>query len=142
MTTPMKRQALQFAALCLLLTFAFTLAHAQSRITVKVPFNFLLANKTFPAGQYSVSSSGDHLTLQDSTGTPIFFGIANQVSGRRVGDTGQIVFHCYEDRCFLSEFWTPTREHGNQLLPSRYEQELAKHQKGTEFTLLGAPPMR
>jgi hypothetical protein len=141
MTEIMKRRTLQFAALCLMLTFS-TLAHAQSRITVKVPFNFLIADKTFPAGQYSMSSSGDHLTLKDSTGTPIFFGIVNQVSGRRVGETGQIVFHCYDNRCFLSEFWTPTRENGNQLLPSRYEQELAKHRRGIEFALLAEPPKR
>ena len=142
MTMTMKRQALQLAALCLMFTFTVNLGHAQSRVTVKVPFNFLISNKTFPAGQYSVLASADHLTLQDSAGTPVFFGIANQVSGRRVGDTGQVVFHCYEDRCFLSEFWTPTRENGNQLLPSRYERELAKHRKGTEFALLGASPKR
>ena len=136
----MKRHALQLAALCLLLTIAVT-TQAQS-ITVKVPFNFRISEKTFPAGQYSLSASRDHITVQDSTGKPILFAIANQVRGRRVGETGQIVFHCYDDRCFLSEFWTPTRENGNQLLPSRYELELAKHRKGTEFALLEHPKDR
>ena len=134
----MKRRTLQLASLGLL-TFAVTLAQAQSRITVKVPFNFVISNKTFPAGQYSVSSSRDRLTVQDATGKPVFVGIANAVSGRRVGETGQLVFHCYDDRCFLSEFWTPTRETGSQLLPSRYEAELARHRKGTEFALLDQP---
>jgi hypothetical protein len=134
----MKRQILQAASLCLL-TFAATLAQAQSRITVKVPFNFVISDRTFPAGQYSVSSSRDRLTVQDSTGKPVFIGMANAVSGRRVGETGQVVFRCYDDRCFLSEFWTPTRENGSQLLPSRYEVELAKHRKGTEFALLDHP---
>jgi hypothetical protein len=134
----MKRQILQAASLCLL-TFAATLAQAQSKITVKVPFNFVISDRTFPAGQYSVSSLRDHLTVQDSTGKSVFLGIANQVSGRHVGETGQIVFHCYDDRCFLSEFWTPTRENGCQLLPSRYEVELARHRKGTEFALLDHP---
>ena len=138
----MKKQTLQLASLCLLLTFAATLSQAQSRITVKVPFNFVISDRTFPAGQYSVSSSRDHLTVQDSTGKPVFIGIANPVSGRRVGETGQIVFHCYDDRCFLSEFWTPTRENGSQLSPSRYEAELAKHRKGTEFALLEQPRKR
>jgi hypothetical protein len=131
----MTKQTLQIASLCLI-TFAATLAQAQSRITVRVPFNFLISDRTFPAGKYSVSSSRDRLTVQDSAGKPIFVGIANQISGRRVGQTGEVVFHCYDDRCFLSEFWTPTRENGNQLLPSRYEGELAKHRKGTEFALL------
>jgi hypothetical protein len=134
----MKRQILQAASLCLL-TFAATLAQAQARITVNVPFNFVISDKIFPAGQYSVSSSRDHLTVQDSTGKSVFLGIANQVSGRHVGETGQIVFRCYDDRCFLSEFWTPTRDNGSQLLPSRYEAELAKRKKGTEFALVDHP---
>ncbi len=137
----MKKQALQLVALCLLLVFTIARGQAQS-ITVKVPFNFLISNKTFPAGLYSVSATGNKFTLQDSSGKPILFGIANQVSGRRVNDYGQFVFHCYDDLCFLAEFWTPTRENGSQLLPSRYELELAKHGKGTEFALLGAPPKR
>lgn len=131
----MKKQTLQLASLCLI-AFAATLAQAQSKITVKVPFSFLISDKTFPAGQYSVSSSRDRLTVQDSTGKAAFIGTANQVSGRHISETGEVVFHCYDDRCFLSEFWTPTRENGNQLLPSRYEGELAKHRKGTEFALL------
>jgi len=122
--------------------FAVTLAQAQSKITVKVPFNFVISDKTFPAGQYSVSTTRDHFTVQDSTGKPVFIGIANAISGRRVGETGQIVFHCYDDDCFLSEFWTPTRDNGSQLLPSRYEAELAKHRKGTEFALLEQPQKR
>jgi len=134
----MKKHTLQLAALCLL-TSAVTLAQAQSKITVKVPFNFVISDRTFLAGQYSVSSSRDRLTVQDSTGKPVFIGVANAVSGRRVGETGQLVFHCYDDRCFLSEFWTPTRENGSQLLPGRYEAELAKHGKGTEFALLDQP---
>lgn len=132
----MKKQTLHLALLCVFAALAVAFAQAQSRVTVKVPFNFVISDRTFPAGQYSVSSSRDHLTVQDSTGKPVFIGIANSVSGRRVGETGQLVFHCYDDHCFLSEFWTPTQDNGSQLLPSRFEAELAKHKKGTEFALL------
>jgi len=132
----MKKQMFQLVSLCLFAVFAVTLVHAQARITVKVPFNFLISDRTFSAGQYSISSFRNQLTMQDSTGKSVFMGIVNPVSGRHVGDTGQIVFHCYDNRCFLSEFWTPTRDEGNQLLPSRYETELAKHREGTEFALL------
>jgi hypothetical protein len=138
----MKKQTLHLASLYLFATFAVALAQAQSRITVKVPFNFVISDRTFPAGQYSVSSSRDHLTVQDSTGKPVFMGLANPVSGRRIGETGQLVFHCYDDHCFLSEFWTPTRDNGSQLLPSRYEAELAKHRTRTEFALLDQPKRR
>jgi hypothetical protein len=139
--TIMKKQTLQLASLCLLLMFAATVAQAQAKITVKVPFNFWISDRTLPAGQYSVSSSSGLLTVQDSSGKPIFIGFVYTVGGRRAGATGQIVFHCYDEHCFLSEFWTST-QNGSQLLPSRYEAELAKHRKGAEFALLEHPQKR
>ena len=125
-----------------LITFAVTIAHAQSRITVNVPFNFAAAEKTFPAGVYSVSVSRDILTLQDSSGKTVFLGTANEVSGRHVGNVGQVVFHCYSDRCFLSEVWTSARDTGSQLLPTRIERELVKQRERTEFALLDPPKKR
>lgn len=134
----MKHTACKFAALAVMCALA-TFARAQSRITVNVPFSFVISDKTFQAGQYSVSSARERFTLQDSTGKIIFMATTNAVSGRHVGPTGEIVFHCYNNRCFLSEFWTPVREYGDQLVPSRYEMEVAKanHGQKTEFALLG-----
>ena len=135
----MKKQALQLAVLCISMACAATHALAQSRITVKVPFEFSISDETFPSGLYSMGSSHGQLTVQDSAGKTIFIGMANQVSGRRVSRTGMVVFHCYDARCFLSELWTPTREGGSQLLRSRSEAAMARHREPTEFALLEQP---
>jgi hypothetical protein len=133
----MRKQTLQLAFLCIVATTCtVTRAVAQSRVTVKVPFDFSISDRTFPAGQYSISSYHDRLTVQDSVGKPIFVGMANQISGRRVGRTGMVIFHCYDARCFLSEFWTPVAENGRQFLPSRQEAALARRTRETEFALL------
>jgi hypothetical protein len=132
----MKNAASKFATVIVMTTAFAVAAHAQSRITVNVPFTFVIADRTFSAGVYSLSSAENKFTVQDSAGKPVFMGIVNHVSGRQIGPTGQVVFHCYERRCFLSEFWTPTRDNGSQLLPSRYEREIARHQQKTEFALL------
>ncbi|MHB8214984.1 MAG: hypothetical protein ACYDDS_02790 [Candidatus Sulfotelmatobacter sp.] len=131
-------KTIQLALLCVLAACAGTRALAQSRITANVPFD-LISDRTFPAGRYAVFSFHDRLTVQDSTGKPVFIGIANQVSGRRVARKGMIVFRCYEAHCFLSELWTPTAENGSQLLPSRREAALARYGRGTEFALLAQP---
>ena len=55
----MQKQTFRLASLCLLLTLASALVQAQSRITVQVPFNFVASDRTFSAGQYSVSASRD-----------------------------------------------------------------------------------
>jgi len=134
----MKETACRFATLAVMCVLA-TFAHAQSRITVNVPFSFVMSDRTFPAGQYYVSSERDKLTVQNSASKIIFMTITNPVSGRHVGPTGEVVFHCYETQCFLSELWTPVQEYGDQLFPARYEKELAKAKPGqrTEFALLG-----
>jgi hypothetical protein len=138
----MKNQTLQIAALCLLAASASTPAHAQSKITVRLPFEFSISDRSFPAGEYAVSSSRGRVTLQDSTGKAVVVALSNSISGRHVSDTGQVVFRCYDNRCFLSEFWTPTRQDGSQLLPSRYEREVARHRKGTDFALFEQPKKR
>jgi hypothetical protein len=135
----MKKQALQLAVLCIGMAFAATHAMAQSQIKVKVPFDFSISDETFPSGLYSMGSSHGQLTVQDSAGKTVFLGMANQVSGRRVGRTGMVVFHCYDGGCFLSELWAPAREGGSQLVRSRSEAAMARYREPREFALLEQP---
>lgn len=114
-------------------------AFTQS-ITVKVPFSFVISDRTFPAGEYSISSSRAKVIVQDAEGKTISMMYSNAVSGRRVGPSGEVVFHCYANRCFLSELWTPTSDVGCQLLRSRYEIESSKSNSQTYFALVGVPP--
>ncbi len=107
-------------------------------ISIKVPFTFVIADRVYPAGEYSLSSSREKLIVQDSTGKVVSMAMSNALTGRHVGDTGQVVFHCYGNRCFLSELWIPTSEIGRQLLPSRSEIENAKYNTQTYFALTGS----
>ncbi len=135
----MKKQALRLAVLCIWVVFVALHVSAQAKITVKVPFDFSISDKPFPEGLYAMSAAHERLIVQDSDGKTVFIGTANQVSERRVGRTGMVVFHCYDARCFLSELWTPTREGGSQLLRSRSEAAMARHREPTEFALLEQP---
>jgi hypothetical protein len=102
----MKSQTLIVASLCMAIGLAVVSAHAQrGGIQAKVPFNFAVSGKTFPAGKYTM-----------------------------------IIFHCYNDRCFLSELWSPAQEKGRQLLTSRTEANLAKEERGKYFAVLGEKP--
>ncbi len=113
-------------------------AFGQS-ISVKVPFTFVIADRVYPAGEYSLSSSREKLIVQNSAGNVVSMSMSNAVSGRHVGDTGEVVFHCYANRCFLSELWIPTSDIGRQLLPSPSEIESTKNNTQTYFALVGGP---
>lgn len=122
-----------------LVLLGFAQAAFGQSISVKVPFTFVIADRLYPAGEYSLSSSREKLVVQDSAGKVVSMSLSNAVTGRHAGDNGEVVFHCYASRCFLSELWIPTSEIGRQLLPSRSEIESAKNNTQTYFALRGSP---
>jgi hypothetical protein len=134
----MKKQTLLFATMCLLIGSAATPAHGQAGgVKVKVPFNFVLGDKTYPAGEYAFSSMRDNIIVQNSAGTRIAMRMANHVTGRAASKNGQVIFDCYVNQCFLSQIWTPGQDDGRQLLRSRMETRAAATQVGQYMALLG-----
>lgn len=135
-----KRALLQLASLALLVGLTLPAVYGQSRgVKVKVPFKFLVGSKTLPQGEYVLSSVRDLVLLQDAAGKRIAMVLTNAVDGRKVGPTGDVVFRCYTDICFLSQVWTPGQDTGREVLPSRVETEIAKREIGTYFALRSEP---
>ena len=141
----MKKQILIVASLVLtiwVLALGFAVAPASAQtvaVQAKVPFNFTVLGKTFPAGEYTLSSAPHELKIRDAHQRLVAVVIANEVPGRSRA-TAQIIFHCYDERCFLSELQSPTQGNGRQLLMSKMEAELAKEQSGKYFAVLGEEP--
>ena len=134
----MKKQTLLFATICVLIGSAVTPAFGQTGgVKVKVPINFVLGDKTYPAGEYAFSSMRDNIIVQNSVGTRIAMRMANHVTGRSAGKTGQLIFDCYVNQCFLSQIWTPGQDEGRQLLRSRMETRAASREVGQYMALLG-----
>jgi len=134
----MKKQTLLFAALCLVIGSAVLQAYGQTGgVKVTIPFNFILGDNSYPAGEYVFSSAKDHVIVQNSEGTRIAMHMANHVIGRSAGKNGRVIFECYTDQCFLSQTWTPGQDDGRQLLRSRMERRVAAKQAGKYMALLG-----
>jgi len=135
----MSKRTRLLASLGLLVGLAVPPANGQVwGVKVKVPFKFVVANKTLPQGEYTLSSVRDELFVQDSEGKRVAMVSTNAVSGgRTVGKTGEVVFKCYTDVCFLSQLWTPGQDTGRELLRSHVETETAKREAGKIFALLG-----
>ena len=139
----MKRQTLPFASLCLVIGLALAPAYAQSGgVQAKIPFNFTVAGKTFPAGAYTMIVVSRQVNIRDADGRKIAMVLANEVSGKSAGANGQIIFHCYSEHCFLSEVWSPTHENGLQMLAPRSEADLAKKENAGYFAVLGGEPQK
>jgi hypothetical protein len=139
----MSKQTRRLASIGLLVGLAVAPAHGQVwGVRVKVPFKFVVANKTLPEGEYILSSVREEVFVQDSEGKRVAMVLTNAVGGRTVARTGEVVFECYADLCFLSQVWTPGRDTGRELLKSRVETEIAERENGKYFALLGTEPRK
>jgi len=114
-------------------------ANAQTGgVRVKVPFEFEIANKHLPAGEYVLSSDHEQVWLRVYRGNTV----AVVQSNRTVhdgGKTGKIVFNCYEKLCFLSQLWLPDAAGAREILTSTAEKQAAKRGEPQQLALLAQP---
>lgn len=106
-------------------------AHGQSlayQIRAKIPFDFTVADKRLPAGEYSIGrahqSSGDIVLLISSVeGGGKAFRLTGPANTQKAKDQATLVFHRYGDQYFLSEVWAAGTTTGRKFFESRRERE-------------------
>jgi hypothetical protein len=122
----MKKQLLTLLGLGLL--FATASAYAQTAaLKANIPFNFIVAGKSLPAGEYtiqSVSTSDRVLVIRGSETSPNMV-MTNSCESARPSDRTKLVFHRYGDRYFLSQIWTAGNSSGAELPQGTREAEVA-----------------
>jgi hypothetical protein len=137
----MRSQTLFVASFCVAIGLAVVPAHSQrGGVQANIPCNFAVAGKTFPAGEYMMIAASHQVRVEAANGRIIAVVLANDISDGSAGVNGRIIFHCYGERCFLSELWSPNQENGRRLLTSRTEAELAKEERGKYLAVLGEKP--
>ena len=140
----MRKQLLISASLLMGLGLCAGPAHAQAGgVRVTVPFRFSVSGKTFAAGDYTmVAASHQVSVVSQADGRTVALALANDIAGHAAGANGRIVFHCYRERCFLAEIWSPIQENGRRLLISPAEAESGREVRGTYFAILGMKPQK
>ena len=136
----MRKQIVIVATLCLVIGMAAGSAHSQV-IQAKVPFNFIVSGKTLAAGEYTMITHAHQLKIEDAGGRVVAMVLVSD-SGRSHQGKGEIIFHCYQERCFLAEVWPTTYGNGHELFTSRIELEAALEQPGKLFAVLGTEPRK
>ncbi len=138
----MKKQAFRIlGVLSLYVGMAASSLYAQSHapFTVKVPFDFTISRKTFPAGNYEVRTVPNHdnvLLIHTPDRRSGAFILTNRVQSLEV-------FHRYAEHCFLAQIWFGFESLGRALPESKNEMDLARGNANPEMTVLVAfPPTR
>jgi hypothetical protein len=92
----------------------------------RIPFEFVVGDKTLPAGSYSVSSInmyGDVLKIAGRNTQASALRLSMAASG--TAKRAQLVFHRYGQRYFLAEVWSGS-DRGRILTASREELGIQK----------------
>lgn len=137
----MKKQSLRMVViLSLLMILSVSQAHAQSsrEMTAKIPFSFSVGNKTFPAGEYSVTrlnpqSDKAALAIRSADGRMSKVALAMPVQASAPRERATLVFTRYGDQYFLSQIWTPADNTGLELPVSRSERTLLARNRTGEL---------
>jgi hypothetical protein len=136
----MKKSILVAAYLGVTFGLAVSAFAQAGPVQAKIPFSFTIFDKTLSAGEYWVTATSQIIKIQDANRRVVAMALANELSDRAAGEKGHLLFHCYQDRCFLSEVWFPAHETGRQLFTSRAEANLAKEKNGEYFAALWETP--
>ncbi len=139
----MKLQTLRtFAMVSLLLALTAISVSAQSvRSKINIPFNFIVDQKTLPAGEYTVEpnrkDSDKVWLIQSSDGHTGVYVMTTPGHASKMQEKVKLVFKKYGAQYFLSQIWTPGGSTGHELTMPRQERELAKNAvKGQKVTLI------
>jgi hypothetical protein len=130
----MKKQAFRtftMLNLVLMLTAVSVCAQSERSEVLNIPFNFIVAGKTLPAGEYTVepNKKDSHKVwlVQSRDGRTSALFTTMPVRASETQEKTKFVFHKYGDQYFLSQIWTPGGNSGRELLMPRLERELAKN---------------
>jgi hypothetical protein len=105
-------------------------AQAQQAMLVDVPFDFVAAGTTLPAGEYRVSpqtTTGNVLLIrsQQDLNTAAMVH-TNAAQANHAPANSKLVFHRYGDQYFLAQVWIAGNIRGKELPKSPAEKEIAK----------------
>ena len=108
------------------LTAASAAAQSSTTLKANVPFDFIVNNRTLPAGQYTVDSrvAFGTLMIRSADGKGVAIALARPLYSTVARKEGSLVFHRYGYAHFLSQVWSPGNN-GRQLPTTGRERELA-----------------
>lgn len=102
-----------------------------SSVVVNVPFDFVVAGQTLPAGEYLVrrstlvSAEGLAISSLANKTTGVFVLTAAVQSNERQRES-RLVFNRYGNQYFLSQLWTTGEASGRETIKSSHERKLSR----------------
>jgi hypothetical protein len=125
------------AALAVLLMA--TAAHAQqTKVTATVPFNFVVGDRAYPAGDYLFSNNNAVLMIANADQAKTELTLSHACESSRPSANTKLVFDSIGGNYFLRQIWVAGDTRGRELPRSHSEVRLAQNQDHVESVIVAA----
>ncbi|MGB7727904.1 MAG: hypothetical protein WBL50_07720 [Candidatus Acidiferrum sp.] len=125
-----------FALTVLLLAPA---AKAQgTKVLANVPFDFVVGDRAYPAGEYSFKQDGIVLQIANTEQSGASIVLSNTCEITRPSDKTKLVFRRMGDYYFLYQVWVDGNVTGREFPRSHTEVRLAENHEETKSVIVAA----
>jgi hypothetical protein len=120
-----------------------TAAQAQeTRVQARIPFDFVVGNHAYPAGEYSLASitEGGAVIRIDNTQEAAVHNVqlSIPVTNLKPSETTKLVFLRMGDNYFLSQVWITGRVSGREFPMGRSYTQLAQNHEKSDTVIVAA----
>ena len=129
-------KAILFALTVLLMA---TAAKAQeTKVRANVPFDFVVGDRAYPAGEYSFTNNDAALQITNAEGTGMELLLSRACQSARPSETTKLVFQKMGGYYFLQQIWVAGNSSGRELPRSRTEVRLAQNHEQAKSVIVAA----
>jgi hypothetical protein len=120
-----------FAFFGFLFVLAATPTFAQnssSVVTADIPFDFSVANRTLPAGEYTVKdgSAAGTIAVRNDDGKGVVSVLTHSAGSNQAAKKAMLVFRRYGNQYFLAKVTYADGSYGREIAMSKTEKRLIK----------------
>ena len=107
---------------CLIVVSAITVnAQSNQRFVIRIPFDFILADRVLPAGRYAVERvdpvKPNVLMFKNSDNGIVRVFITQRVENEETSTASCLIFKLWKGKSYLYQVWVVGNKDGNQVPP-------------------------
>jgi hypothetical protein len=113
----------------------------QTNIRANVPFDFVVGNQSYPAGEYnlkSVSGTGIPIRVDNLQESAVGLVLSQTCTASEPANSTKLVFHRLGEHYFLYQIWQDGSSSGRQFGVSKAETHLAQNHEKPELVIVAA----
>jgi hypothetical protein len=113
----------------------------QTAVKADVPFDFVVGDRAYPAGEYTIKSMSDNgipVRIDSTQEGAMGIALSNACVGSGPANSTKLVFHRLGDHYFLYQIWTEGNSAGREFAKSKAEVQVAKNYDKPELVIVAA----